>query len=59
MGHEDGYFEGKWGDEMRAAEFFAEACSAKVANPDSPALLEELFPSAMREFDRLVEEMAR
>ena len=57
FGHDIDYFQGIMGDENRATEFFAEACSSKVVNPGSLALMEELFPSAMAEFDELIKEL--
>ena len=57
IGHEAGYFQGIIGDENRATEFFAEVCSAKVMNPESLALIQEFFPSALSEFEGIVKEM--
>ena len=57
-GHGGDYFtDALNGEERRAAEFFAEACSAKVMNDGSLEVLRELFPTAMERFERIVKEV--
>ena len=59
-GHGGDYFTSEfYGGGNRAAEFFAEACSAKVMNGESLATLVEMFPTAMSEFERVVKEILR
>ena len=57
FGHRDGYFDGEEGRISRATEFFAEVCSAKVANKESLEVIEEFFPGAVEEFEKLVRSM--
>ena len=57
FGHGDGYFDGEEGRINRATEFFAEVCSAKVANKASLEAIEEFFPGAVEEFEKLVRSM--
>lgn len=57
FGHRDGYFDGEEGRISRATEFFAEVCSAKVANKASLEAIEEFFPGAVEEFEKLVRSM--
>lgn len=57
FGHSDGYFDGEEGRINRATEFFAEVCSAKVANKASLEAIEEFFPGAVEEFEKLVRSM--
>lgn len=59
LGHGNGYFSGENRDELRATEFFAEVCSAKASNKESLGLIEEFFPGALGEFEKLAKEMAR
>lgn len=57
FGHRDGYFDGEEGRISRATEFFAEVCSTKVANKASLEAIEEFFPGAVEEFEKLVRSM--
>ena len=59
FGHGAAYFSGVGGEERRATEFFAEACSAKAANGESLEVMSELFPESLAKFDELVERLTR
>lgn len=59
FGHGAAYFSGVDGEERRATEFFAEACSAKAANGESLEVMSELFPESLAKFDELVERLTR
>lgn len=54
FGHDGGYFNGESGTLNRATEFFAEVCSAKAVNKESLEVISEMFPSAVREFEKLI-----
>lgn len=54
FGHGAGYFDGEDGEENRATEFFAEVCSAKAVNKESLEVINRMFPSAVREFEKLI-----
>lgn len=43
---------------MRSAEFFAEATSATINNPESLEILKASFPKAYAQYEKIVEEIA-
>lgn len=59
VGRGEDYFSGDGRHALRATEFFAEVCSAKVVNADSLEVISELFPEALGKFDELVKEITR
>lgn len=54
-GHSASYHKGK---DVTAAEFFAEACSAAIANPASFETFKTVFPTATAELMKIVKELA-
>ena len=54
VGHPDAY----WTRNMRGAEFFAEATSATINNPESLEILKASFPKAYARYEKIVEEIA-
>ena len=54
-GHGASYHKNK---DVTASEFFAEACSAAIANPESFETFKFVFPNAVAELDKIVKELA-
>lgn len=54
VGHPEAY----WNQTMRSAEFFAEATSATINNPESLEILKASFPKAYAQYEKIVEEIA-
>ena len=54
VGHPERY----WTRNMRGAEFFAEATSATINNPESLEILKASFPKAYARYEKIVEEIA-
>lgn len=54
VGHPEAY----WNQTMRSAEFFAEATSATINNPESLEILKANFPKAYAQYEKIVEEIA-
>lgn len=54
VGHPEAY----WTRNMRGAEFFAEATSATINNPESLEILKASFPKAYARYEKIVEEIA-
>ena len=54
-GHGASYHKNK---DVTASEFFAEACSAAIANPESFETFKFVFPTATAELEKIVKELA-
>lgn len=60
IGHKWSYFNqsrGRFLNELRCAEFFAEATSATINNPGSLELIKKYFPNAYAKYEKLVEKV--